>query len=43
MGTKVRSDQDVIPEVGPRPACNDGTGRLAELFFSEDVYDIARA
>ena len=24
-------------------ACNDGTGSLTELFFSEDLYDIARA
>jgi len=24
-------------------ACNDGDGSLTELFFSEDLYDIARA
>jgi hypothetical protein len=24
-------------------ACNDGTGSLTELFFSEDLYDIAHA
>ena len=24
-------------------ACNDGNGSLTELFFSEDLYDIARA
>ena len=24
-------------------ACNEGTGSLTELFFSEDLYDIARA
>lgn len=24
-------------------ACNDGTGALTELFFSEDLHDIARA
>ena len=24
-------------------ACNDGSGSLTELFFSEDLYDIARA
>jgi hypothetical protein len=24
-------------------ACNDGAGSLTELFFSEDLYDIARA
>jgi WhiB family redox-sensing transcriptional regulator len=24
-------------------ACNDGTGDLTDLFFSEDLYDIARA
>jgi hypothetical protein len=24
-------------------ACNDGTGSLTELFFSEDLYDIARS
>ena len=24
-------------------ACNDGTGSLTDLFFSEDLYDIARA
>ena len=24
-------------------ACNDGTGALTEMFFSEDLYDIARA
>ena len=24
-------------------ACNDGTGELTEMFFSEDLYDIARA
>ncbi len=27
----------------PAPACNDGTGGLTELFFSEDLHDIARA
>lgn len=24
-------------------ACNDGTGSLTDLFFSEDLYDIARS
>ena len=24
-------------------ACNDGSGSLTDLFFSEDLYDIARA
>lgn len=24
-------------------SCNDGTGELTEVFFSEDLYDIARA
>jgi WhiB family redox-sensing transcriptional regulator len=24
-------------------ACNDGSGSMTELFFSEDLYDIARA
>lgn len=24
-------------------ACNDGSGSLTQLFFSEDLYDIARA
>lgn len=30
-------------EVRASAACNDGTGALVQLFFSEDVRDIARA
>ncbi|MBW3645617.1 MAG: WhiB family transcriptional regulator [Actinobacteria bacterium] len=36
-------DEEPGDERRPVPACNDGTGGLTELFFSEDLYDIARA
>lgn len=43
MATEVTRQEEGVRELRARPACNDGTGRLAELFFSDDVYDIARA
>jgi hypothetical protein len=38
-------DEDLERESDLRAlaACNDGNGSLTELFFSEDLYDIARA
>jgi WhiB family redox-sensing transcriptional regulator len=31
------------PDLRGRAACNDGTSTWTEMFFSEDLYDIARA
>lgn len=46
MFAEVRID-DEFTNAGPvsweRASCNDGTGSLTELFFSEDLHDIARA
>lgn len=48
MSAQVLDDETTTDEeLGPAPrsaaACNDGTGTLTELFFSEDLLDIARA
>jgi WhiB family redox-sensing transcriptional regulator len=48
MTTEVLSDrQHPTDELDPAPrsaaACNDGTGELTALFFSENLLDIARA
>ena len=36
-------DEHLIDDVSTDAACNDGTGELLDLFFSEDLHDIARA
>ncbi len=36
-------DDHLTDDPGTQPACNDGTGSLLDLFFSEDLHDIARA
>ena len=47
MSAQVLHEEATIDEVGAAPhtgaACNDGTGTLTALFFSEDLLDIARA
>lgn len=44
MATEVVVDEEPDgDERRPAPACNDGTGSLTQLFFSEDLHDIARA
>ncbi|HWH33893.1 MAG TPA: WhiB family transcriptional regulator [Acidimicrobiales bacterium] len=45
MGTDVLSGDEELgtAELRAAAACNDGTGELVELFFSEDLHDIARA
>lgn len=43
MVTEVPIDEHLIDDVTQRAACNDGTGLLLGLFFSEDLHDIARA
>lgn len=43
MPIEVVDDEPDGDERRPAPACNDGTGGLTELFFSEDLHDIARA
>ncbi len=43
MVTEAPIDEHLIDDVTARAACNDGTGSLLELFFSEDLHDIARA
>ena len=48
MTTQVLSDHQPMTDdldAAPRSAaaCNDGTGELTALFFSEDLLDIARA
>lgn len=47
MSAQVLDETMIDQEVGPVPrsaaACNDGTGTLTALFFSEDLLDIARA
>jgi WhiB family redox-sensing transcriptional regulator len=49
VSIEIRHDEDLTEEEEARAAfralaaCNDGTGQLTELFFSEDLYDIARA
>ncbi|HUF32924.1 MAG TPA: WhiB family transcriptional regulator [Acidimicrobiales bacterium] len=41
----IETDADEQPgsDVWSLAACNDGSGALTELFFSEDLLDIARA
>ncbi|HZA87090.1 MAG TPA: WhiB family transcriptional regulator, partial [Acidimicrobiales bacterium] len=46
----IRSTDDVSPDVAAsedswwaHARCNDGSGRLADMFFSEELQDIARA
>lgn len=41
LETTTEDDESSLP--GLLAACNDGSGQLTELFFSEDLYDIARA
>lgn len=36
-------DESSTPDPWALAACNDGTGSLTDLFFSEDLRDIARA
>ncbi|MBW3579968.1 MAG: WhiB family transcriptional regulator [Actinobacteria bacterium] len=43
MATEALIDEHLIDDVSTGAACNDGTGALVELFFSEDLHDIARA
>ncbi len=48
MSTNVLIDEEVIggavaTDVRSAAACNDGTTTMVELFFSEDLHDIARA
>ena len=43
MAIEARIDDHLVDDPSPRPACADGTGALVELFFSEDLHDIARA
>ncbi len=48
MATEALTDDHLIDDhltdaLSAQPACNDGTGALVELFFSEDLHDIARA
>lgn len=39
----LHEDDECTGEIRTVAACNDGTGALVELFFSEDLHDIARA
>ncbi|MGI8759430.1 MAG: WhiB family transcriptional regulator [Acidimicrobiales bacterium] len=43
MGTEALVHEDDVDDLAAWAACNDGTGALVELFFSEDLHDIARA
>lgn len=47
MSAQVLDETSIDEEVGAIPrsaaACNDGTGDLTAMFFSEDLLDIARA
>lgn len=43
MATEAVDERPDGDEWQPAPACNDGTGSLTQLFFSEDLHDIARA
>jgi WhiB family redox-sensing transcriptional regulator len=39
----LHEDHELTDEIRTAAACNDGTGSLVDLFFSEDLHDIARA
>ncbi|CAN5823411.1 hypothetical protein BH23ACT1_BH23ACT1_03820 [soil metagenome] len=39
----LHEDEELAAELTTVAACNDGTGALVDLFFSEDLHDIARA
>lgn len=39
----LHEDEELTADVTMTAACNDGTGALVDLFFSEDLLDIARA
>ncbi|CAN5226206.1 hypothetical protein BH24ACT1_BH24ACT1_05440 [soil metagenome] len=39
----LHEDDQGTGEVHTVAACNDGTGALVDVFFSEDLHDIARA
>ena len=43
MSTEVVIHEEAVGGVAALAACNDGTGALVELFFSDDLHDIARA
>jgi WhiB family redox-sensing transcriptional regulator len=36
-------ETDEAPDLWDAAACNDGTGRLTEMFFSDEIPDIAAA
>ena len=38
-----RPDEEPVDELAARARCRDGTGALTQLFFSEQLDDIARA
>ena len=41
--TEETEELDAAFDLHALAACNDGTGAWTEIFFSEDLYDIARA
>jgi WhiB family redox-sensing transcriptional regulator len=41
--TEPQTEEELAPIPRSAAACNDGTGTLTSLFFSEDLLDIARA
>jgi len=41
--TEENDELDVALDLHALAACNDGTGTWTAVFFSEDLYDIARA
>lgn len=43
MATHVPIDEESSADVRSSAACNDGTTTMVDLFFSEDLHDIARA
>jgi WhiB family redox-sensing transcriptional regulator len=41
--TEETDERDATFDLHALAACNDGTGAWTDVFFSEDLYDIARA
>ena len=41
--TEENDEHDAVFDLHALAACNDGTGAWTDVFFSEDLYDIARA
>lgn len=43
MSIELLFEEEADGDAPALAACNDGTGTLTELFFSDDLHDIARA